>query len=70
MLRNRRMLGIILAIVVLAAGGAYYYSNGSQSQAQQPEETTIATAQVIRGDLTITADASGTLVPGSELDLM
>jgi len=70
MLRNRRMLGIILIILVLAAGGAYYYyGNGSPSQAQQPEETTVATAQAIRGDLTITADGSGTLVPGAEVDL-
>jgi HlyD family secretion protein len=68
-LRNRRMLSIVLIILAVAAGGAYYYANGSRSQAQQPEEATIATAQVIRGDLTITADGSGTLVPGEEAQL-
>jgi HlyD family secretion protein len=70
MLRNRRTVGIILIIVALAVGGAYYYyGNGSRTQAQQPEETTLATAQVIRGDLTITADGSGTLVPAAEVGL-
>jgi len=54
MLKDRRRLGLILAIIILGAGGAYYYyGNGSQSQAQQSQETTIATAQVTRGDLTL-----------------
>ncbi|UCC76974.1 MAG: biotin/lipoyl-binding protein [Anaerolineales bacterium] len=59
-----------MVIIVLAAGGAYYhFGNGSQSQAQQSQETAIATAQVTRGDLTITADGSDTLVPGTEVAL-
>ncbi len=70
MLKDRRLLGLILVIIILGAGGAYYYTgNGSQSQAQQSQETTMATAQVTRGDLTITADGSGTLVPGTEVAL-
>ncbi len=70
MLKDRRRLGLILAIIILGASGAYYYyGNGSQSQAQQAQETSIATAQVTRGDLTITADGSGTLVPGAEVAL-
>ena len=52
----------------MAAAAAYYY-NGRRPQAQQSEEPTITTDQVRRGDLTITADGSGTLVPGSEAQL-
>lgn len=58
MRKDRRLLGIILAIIILGAGGAYYYGNGSQSQAQQSQEATMAIAQATRGNLTITADGS------------
>jgi HlyD family secretion protein len=67
---NRRTV-VIIAIVVITVitVGAYYYQSSRRAQAQQVEEPDVQTAQVQRGDLTITADGSGELVPGAEVDI-
>lgn len=58
----------LLAVLTLGAGGAYYYTQVYQP-AQAPVEPALQTARVRTGDLTITADGAGNLVPASELDL-
>lgn len=69
MLRSRRMWSIALLILAVAVGGVYYFEDGRQSQAQELQEAAIATAQVMRGDLVITAGGSGSLVPGAETEV-
>jgi RND family efflux transporter MFP subunit len=69
MLSNKKRLGTLVITLALAACGAYYYASGRQAEAQQPAAATTSTAQVVRGDLSITADGTGTLIPGSEVDL-
>ena len=67
-MRKRLFWIIVLALILVAIGGGYYYYNNIYLLAQEPvEEPTIATAQVSRGDLVITASGSGTLVPASEV---
>jgi multidrug efflux pump subunit AcrA (membrane-fusion protein) len=67
---NKKLFWIIVTTVVLvASGGVYFFYNNVYLQAQEPVETAMTTAQVQRGDIIITADGSGTLVPASEVDL-
>jgi RND family efflux transporter MFP subunit len=68
-LGNKRFLFILLVAVILAAGGGwYYYDRYLPAQASPPAET-IATAQVQRGDLVISASGSGELIPAAETGL-
>ena len=70
MLRNKLFWIVAIALVLVASGGGYYYYNNVYLQAQEPiGEPTLATFVVSRGDLVITADGSGTLVPASEMAL-
>lgn len=70
MLRKRLFWIVVLALVLISSGGGYFYYNNVYLQAQEPAEVeTIATYTVSRGDLTITASGSGTLIPGTEIAL-
>jgi len=67
---RKKVFWIVLAALTLAvSGAACLYYNNVYLQAQEPVEPTVATAQVRRGDLIITADGAGTLVPASEVNL-
>jgi HlyD family secretion protein len=55
--------------VLLAAGGSYVAYTRSSVQAEEPTEPTLETATVTQGDIIITADGSGELVPTVELEL-
>jgi HlyD family secretion protein len=71
-MRTRRTLIILLVVLVLAAGGGYIAYDrllSPASLADEPSEPTLETAMVTRGDILITADGSGELVPASELEL-
>ncbi|MGD2177590.1 MAG: efflux RND transporter periplasmic adaptor subunit [Anaerolineae bacterium] len=60
--------GII--VLVLAAGGGYFaYTRTYGAQAQQPPEPTMETATVTQGDIVLTVDGSGELIPADELEL-
>ena len=61
-----------LAVLVLVAGVGYaVYTRffSSASLAEEPPEPALETATVTRGDIVITADGSGELVPATELEL-
>jgi len=69
---KKRGIWFILAIVLLlAAGGGYvaYTRYFALALADEPPEPTLETATVTRGDIVITADGSGELVPAAELEL-
>jgi len=68
---KKRKTWIILVIVLLLAGGGGYAAYARYfAQAQEPPEPTLQTATVTRGDIVITADGSGELVPAAELELV
>jgi HlyD family secretion protein len=71
-MKGRRTWIVLAVALLLAAGGGYFaYTRflSPASVAQEPPETTLETATVTRGDIVITADGSGELVPTTELEL-
>ena len=66
---NRRTL-IILAVILVAAvaGFVYYRQQGRSVQAEQTQSA-VQTAVVERGDVVLSADGSGELIPGTEVEL-
>jgi HlyD family secretion protein len=63
---------ISLVVLVLIAGVGYVAYDcffSFASLAEEPPEPTLETATVTRGDIVITADGSGELVPATELEL-
>ncbi len=69
---RKKLLWIILSIVVLAAaGGGYYYTNVYRKAAvtKGAAKPAINTVRVGQGDLTVTAQGSGILLPASEVAL-
>jgi len=70
MSKKRLFLILGLALVLTLSGGGYYYYKTVYVKAQTPDtETATQTGTVTRGDLVLTADGSGTLVPATELSL-
>ncbi len=68
MLRKRVFWIIVLVLALLASGSGYYYYNRVYLQAQESAaETDLSTYTVSRGDLTITASGSGTLIPAAQV---
>ena len=64
---------ILIAVLLLVGGGGYvayasYYAP-TLGAAEEPPEPELATATVTRGDIVLTADGSGELLPGRELKL-
>lgn len=71
---RKKIFWIILLVLALLGGGGYAaYANGLLpwfgSQEAAVETSTLQTATVSTGSISITADGSGTLVPSTELDL-
>ena len=67
----KRALFVIFIVAALAAGGYYYYTQvyvPSQTAAATTE-TPLQTTTVRRGDIVISAQGAGTLVPAAEVDL-
>jgi len=67
---SNRRTGILAIILVVAAVivGTYYVRQRQRAQAEQTEPT-MQMAVVTRGDLTLSADGSGELIPGTEVEL-
>jgi len=71
-MRKRKIWLISVVLLLLAAGGGCIACAGcfsSASLAEEPPQPTLETATVQQGDIVITADGSGELVPASELEL-
>ena len=70
-MRRRKGLWVGLAVILVAlaaAGGYYYYQYILLAPGDLPEPT-IAVAGVQRGDIVVSVDGSGTLLPSTEIDL-
>ncbi|MGD8245065.1 MAG: efflux RND transporter periplasmic adaptor subunit [Anaerolineae bacterium] len=69
-MKRRRIWIIGTIVLLLTTGGGYFaYTRTYLAQAQEPEEPTMETATVIQGDIVLTADGSGELIPAEELEL-
>ena len=71
---RKKWFWIVLIVLVVAGGGGYVaYANGLipwlGPQGSDEPETTLQTGTVTVGNLSITADGSGTLVPSSTVEL-
>jgi HlyD family secretion protein len=66
---RKRTFWIALVVLVLLGGGGAAYAYWLAPQEASQEETTIETATVTVGDISITADGTGMLVPLSETEL-
>jgi RND family efflux transporter MFP subunit len=62
-------IGLIVFLVLLAAGGGYYYYTRILTPAEAQEEPTLQTTQVYRGDIVISADGTGNLLPAAEVEV-
>lgn len=70
MLHKRLFWIIAIALLLVASGGGYFFYKTVYLKAQEPvAEASAQTATVERGDLVLSADGSGTLVPATELSL-
>jgi HlyD family secretion protein len=68
-MKKRRIWIVLVAALLLAAGGGYFAYTRYFALAEEPEETTLETATVEQGDILITADGSGELVPSAEMEM-
>jgi HlyD family secretion protein len=68
-MKKRRVWIILGVALLLAAGGGYLAYTHYFARAEEPEEPTLETATVQQGDILITADGSGELVPAAEMDM-
>lgn len=66
---RKKSFWIVLIVFILAAGGGYHYYNTVYAQGQTPDEPAIKTAKVRKGDLVISANGAGTLIPATEVNL-
>ena len=68
-MKKRRVWIISIIALLLAVGGGYVAYARYFSLAEEPQEQTLGTATVTQGDIVITADGSGELVPAAEQEL-
>jgi HlyD family secretion protein len=68
-MKKRRIWLILVVALLLVGGGGYLAYTRFFALAEEPEETTLETATVQQGDIVITADGSGELVPAAEMEM-
>lgn len=68
-MKKRRTWIILIIALLLAGGGGYAAYARYFARAQEPPESTLETATVTQGDIVITADGSGELVPAAKVAL-
>jgi HlyD family secretion protein len=66
---KKRWLWVVLFVVLLAAGGGYLYYRFYMSPTQVEEGPVLQTTQVTLGDVVISADGTGNLLPSVEVDV-
>jgi RND family efflux transporter MFP subunit len=70
LMQKRKTLIVIAVVLILVAGAGYAVYGWLTARTDEPLEPTLETATVTQGDLIITADGSGELVPTTELELV
>lgn len=68
-MKKRRTWIILIAALLLVGGGGYAAYTRYLARAEEPAGHVLQTATVTRGDIVITVDGSGELVPAAELGL-
>jgi len=68
-MKKRRTWLVLIVALLMAAGGGYVAYTHFLAPAEAPQEPALQTATVRRGDIVLTADGSGELVPAAELEL-
>lgn len=68
-MRKPRTWMVLSAALLLAIGGGYLAYTRYLAQAEAPSEPTSQTATVSQGDIILTTEGSGELVPAAELEL-
>jgi RND family efflux transporter MFP subunit len=69
-MKKRKTWLILIAALLVAAGGGYaVYANFFVPATEATEEPQVQTSTVRRGDLVITADGTGELIPSQEVEL-
>jgi HlyD family secretion protein len=71
MKKRRTPIIVVIGLLLAAVGGYVAYGRLSSPTAlgDEPPEPTLETATVTQGDIVITADGSGEIVPAAELEL-
>jgi len=67
--KKRIWIGIIIVILLAIAGGGYFAYTRYSSQTDTTQEQVLQTGTVSQGDLVITADGTGNLLPAVEAAL-
>lgn len=65
--RKRNRWIAFFVFIILIAGGSYYYFNFAQAAQAQPEEPALQTAKVRTGDIVISLNGIGEILPQNEL---
>ncbi|MCX7683256.1 MAG: efflux RND transporter periplasmic adaptor subunit [Anaerolineae bacterium] len=68
-MKKRRLWIMILMSLLLGGGGYVMYTRYFPQAGEEQAEPTLQTAMVTQGDLVVTADGSGELVPAVELEV-
>jgi HlyD family secretion protein len=68
-MKRRWILIVVLLVLVLAAGGGYAYYRLVLTATQAQAQPTLQTTQVTQGDIVISADGTGNLLPAAEVDI-
>ncbi len=70
LLKTRKFWIILVVIVLAVAGGGYYYFQNQQTKiVAQADSSSVQTAQVTQADITLSAQATGSLVAGQTANL-
>jgi HlyD family secretion protein len=65
-MRKRVLISLIILVLLAAAGGGYWAYGRYFARAKAPQAPVLQTGMVRRGDIVITADGTGNLLPSTE----
>jgi RND family efflux transporter MFP subunit len=68
-MKKRGIWLVLVVALLLVGGGGYLAYTRFFALAEEPEEAALETATVEQGDIVITADGSGELVPAAEMEM-
>ncbi len=68
-MKRRWIIIAVVLVLVLGGGGGYAYYRFFMTPAQAQEEPTLQTTQVTLGDIVLSADGTGNLLPAVEVDI-